>query len=191
MSRPASGHFSQFISRLRCTGTRAILSLPFRPPASLPSSPKLRSAFVDGLRYKREAIAIGVALLALGSLSIVFFHNFAQVLSAQIVIGIVGTFFPPAMAGMTLGIVGRAALDLRIGRNETFVTPATFSAPSRPDCSVICWRDALFFILPSSCALSPSARFFLFEEVKSTSPALAGARKAKRCRPKPALSAVF
>ncbi|MFN2475806.1 MAG: MFS transporter, partial [Chthoniobacterales bacterium] len=77
-------------------------------------------AFVDQLRYKREAIAVGAALLAVGALAIVFFQSFAQVLTAQVVVGIVGTFFPPAMAGMTLGIVGRSRLDLRIGRNETF-----------------------------------------------------------------------
>jgi len=77
-------------------------------------------AFVDGLRYKREALAVGTALLGIGALAIVFFHSFAEVLAAQITMGVVGTFFPPAMAGMTLGIVGRRGLDLRIGRNETF-----------------------------------------------------------------------
>ena len=77
-------------------------------------------AFVDRLRRKREAIAVCVALLGFGALAIVIFYNFAEVLAGQIVMGTVGTFFPPAMAGMTLGIVGRRGLDLRIGRNETF-----------------------------------------------------------------------
>ena len=77
-------------------------------------------AFVDVLRYKREALAVGTALLGIGALALVFFHSFAEVLAAQITMGVVGTFFPPAMAGMTLGIVGRRGLDLRIGRNETF-----------------------------------------------------------------------
>ena len=77
-------------------------------------------AFVDGLRYKREALALGTALLGIGALTIVFFHSFAEILAAQITMGVVGTFFPPAMAGMTLGIVGWRGLDLRIGRNETF-----------------------------------------------------------------------
>jgi len=77
-------------------------------------------AFVDVLRYKREALAVGTALLGIGALAIVIFHSFAEVLAAQITMGVVGTFFPPAMAGMTLGIVGRRGLDLRIGRNETF-----------------------------------------------------------------------
>jgi predicted MFS family arabinose efflux permease len=77
-------------------------------------------AFVDALRYKREALAVGTAFLGIGALAMVFFHSFAEVLAAQITMGVVGTFFPPAMAGMTLGIVGRRGLDLRIGRNETF-----------------------------------------------------------------------
>jgi MFS family permease len=77
-------------------------------------------AFVDQLRRKREALGAGVGLLALGALAIIFFQSFAQVLAGQVVIGIVGTFFPPAMAGITLGITGRRGLDRRIGRNETF-----------------------------------------------------------------------
>src|SRR5947207_7093720 len=39
-------------------------------------------AFVDGLRYKREALALGPALLGIGSLAIVFFHSFAEILTA-------------------------------------------------------------------------------------------------------------
>jgi MFS family permease len=77
-------------------------------------------ALVDRLRHKREALAVGVGLLALGALAIIFFHSFVQVLTGQVVIGMVGTFFPPAMAGITLGITGHRGLDLRIGRNETF-----------------------------------------------------------------------
>jgi len=37
-------------------------------------------AFVDGLRYKREALALGTALLGIGALTIVFFHSFAEFL---------------------------------------------------------------------------------------------------------------
>jgi len=47
---------------------------------------------------------VGTALLGIGALAIFFFHSFAEVLAAQITMGVVGTFFPPAMAGMTLGI---------------------------------------------------------------------------------------
>jgi MFS family permease len=77
-------------------------------------------ALVDRLHYKRAALAVGVALLGIGALAVVSFHSFAEVVGAQVIMGVVGTFFPPAMAGMTLSIVGRGGLALRIGRNETF-----------------------------------------------------------------------
>ena len=77
-------------------------------------------AWVDRLPYKREGLAAGTALLGLGALAIVYFHGFAEIIGAQMVMGIIGTFFPPAVAGITLGIVGRTGLDRRIGRNETF-----------------------------------------------------------------------
>src|SRR6266481_1859188 len=73
-------------------------------------------AFVDELRYKREALAVGTALLGIGAMAIVFFHHLAVVLAAQINMSEVGTFFPTAMAAKDLGIVGGRGLDLRIGR---------------------------------------------------------------------------
>ncbi len=36
-------------------------------------------AFVDRLHYKREALAVGTALLGIGALAVVFFHSFAGV----------------------------------------------------------------------------------------------------------------
>src|SRR5207249_3655060 len=121
MSTRASARFSQSISPPRCTGILETSGWPFprREIAGLIAQTPV-GAFVDGLRYKREALALGTALLGIGALAIVFFHSFAEVLAAQITMGVVGTFFPPAMAGITLGVVGWRGLDLRIGRNETF-----------------------------------------------------------------------
>lgn len=119
-------------------------------------------AFVDGLRYKREAIAIGVALLGIGALSIVFFHRFAEVLSAQVIIGIVGTFFPPAMAGMTLGIVGRGGLDLRIGRNETFNHAGNvFSAVAAGLLGYFLARRSIFYFTAVMCVITVAAIFLI------------------------------
>src|SRR2546430_7992984 len=63
--------------------------------------------------------AVGTALLGIGALAVIYFQRFPEIVGAQIVMGVVGTFFPPAMAGMTLGIVGRGSLDRRIGDRKS------------------------------------------------------------------------
>jgi predicted MFS family arabinose efflux permease len=119
-------------------------------------------ALVDQLRYKREAIAAGAALLGLGALAIVYFQSFAQILAAQVVVGIVGTFFPPAMAGMTLGIVGRRALDLRIGRNETFNHAGNvFSAVAAGLLGYWFAQRSIFFFTAAMCVVTIVAVFFI------------------------------
>ncbi len=119
-------------------------------------------AFVDGLRYKREALAVGTALLGIGALAIVFFHSFAEVLAAQITMGVVGTFFPPAMAGMTLGIVGRRGLDLRIGRNETFNHAGNvFAAVTAGLLGYWIARRYIFYSTAAFCVAAIVAIFFI------------------------------
>jgi MFS family permease len=119
-------------------------------------------AFVDRLHYKRGAIAVGVALLGIGALAIVFFHSFAEILAAQITMGAVGTFFPPAMAGMTLGIVGRRGLDLRIGRNETFNhTGNVFAAVTAGLLGYWFARRYIFYSTAVFCAVTIVAIFFI------------------------------
>src|SRR5436305_4759463 len=119
-------------------------------------------AFVDGLRYKREALALGTALLGIGTLTIVFFHSFAEILAAQITMGVVGTFFPPAIAGMTLGLVGRRGLDLRIGRNETFNHAGNvFAAVTAGLLGYWIARQSIFYCTAIFCAVRIIAIFFI------------------------------
>lgn len=119
-------------------------------------------AFVDRLRYKREAIAAGAALIAVGSLAIVFLHSFPEILGAQMVLGVVGTFFPPAMAGMTLGIVGQARLDRRIGRNETFNHAGNvFNATLCGLLGFFVARRAIFYYTAALCLVMIATIFFI------------------------------
>src|SRR6266403_2191110 len=67
-----------------------------------------------------NATRIGTALAAVGSVAIVKLSSFPQIVAVQILLGVVGAIFPPAIAAISLGMVGRDGLDRRIGRNETF-----------------------------------------------------------------------
>jgi predicted MFS family arabinose efflux permease len=119
-------------------------------------------ALVDHLRYKREALAIATACLGLGALAVVFFPSFFEVLAAQITMGAVGTFFPPAMAGMTLGIVGRRGLDLRIGRNETFNHAGNvFAAITAGLLGYWVARRSIFYSTAVLCAVTILALFLI------------------------------
>jgi MFS family permease len=75
---------------------------------------------VDRLRSKRALIAVGVVALAIGSLLIAFFPRFWPVMAAQVLIGGTSSVFNPAVAAISMGLVGHALFDRRQGRNQTF-----------------------------------------------------------------------
>ena len=58
--------------------------------------------------------------LAIGALLIALFPSFWPVVTAQALIGAMSSFFMPAIAAISLGIVGRQLFNLRQGRNQTF-----------------------------------------------------------------------
>ena len=77
-------------------------------------------ALVDRLRRKRELVALAALVMAVGCLAILWFPSVPGVMAAQALVGIVGAVFLPALAGISLGLVGYRWLDRRIGRNESF-----------------------------------------------------------------------
>jgi len=77
-------------------------------------------ALVDWLKSKRALIAAGVAALAIGALFIAFLPSFWPVVTAQMFIGAMSSFFMPAIAAISLGIVGHRLFNLRQGRNQAF-----------------------------------------------------------------------
>jgi MFS family permease len=76
-------------------------------------------ALVDRLRQKRELVAIAALLIAVACLATVWVRNAPGVMAAQALVGLVGAVFQPALAGISLGLVGYKWLDRRIGRNES------------------------------------------------------------------------
>jgi MFS family permease len=76
-------------------------------------------ALVDRLRQKRELVALAALMCAAGCLATLWFWSVPGVMTAQALVGIVGAVFPPAVAGISLGLVGYRWLDRRIGRNES------------------------------------------------------------------------
>jgi MFS family permease len=72
---------------------------------------------VDGTKAKRLLIAASGLIVAIGCLTIVLFPHFAMVVAAQATLGAASAVIPPAIAALSLGLVGRRLLDARISRN--------------------------------------------------------------------------
>jgi len=65
---------------------------------------------VDGLKIKRALIATSGLLIAASCLLIAFFPKLPVVLAAQVMLGAASAIIPPALAALSLGIVGRRLL---------------------------------------------------------------------------------
>jgi predicted MFS family arabinose efflux permease len=77
-------------------------------------------ALVDWIRPKRLAIALAAIVIAIGAVVIVRVNGVAPVVGAQILIGLASVVIPPAIAAISLGLVGRPGFARRAGRNEAF-----------------------------------------------------------------------
>ena len=75
---------------------------------------------VDSTRAKRLLIVGSGLTVGLGCLLIVLFPSFWPVIAAQAMLGAASAIIPPAIAAVSLGLVGRRLLDNRISRNESF-----------------------------------------------------------------------
>ncbi|WP_298964556.1 MFS transporter [uncultured Methylobacterium sp.] len=77
-------------------------------------------ALIDRTRQKRAIVIAAALAVTLSCLALPFISNFYAVAATQSLAGIAGAIFPPALAAITLGVVGPRLFARRIGRNEGF-----------------------------------------------------------------------
>jgi len=123
-------------------------------------------ALVDRLNQKRTLIILGVALVAIGCLGIALFPTFPIVMACQILIGVAAAIFPPAIAAVTLGLVGRSKLDKQTGRIQAFnhagnVIAAVLSALV----SFVAQKGIFFVIAAMAVGSGISARMIRYREI--------------------------
>ena len=75
---------------------------------------------LDAIRSKQLLLALGVIMVGLSAFIVAVWSTFVPVLVAQILLGITGGFIGPAIAAISLGLVGHDALAERLGRNQRF-----------------------------------------------------------------------
>ena len=77
-------------------------------------------AIVDWVPWKRGLAAIGIVTIAASALILAFAPTSVLVFIAQILHGITSGIVTPAIAAISLGLVGRSAMSARTGRNNAF-----------------------------------------------------------------------
>jgi len=77
-------------------------------------------ALIDASRSKRLLLALGAVFVIVGTLALFISSTFVVTAASQIGTGIVGAIIGPAIAGMTLGIVGQERLPHQLGLNEAW-----------------------------------------------------------------------
>ncbi len=75
---------------------------------------------VDASRAKRLLVAAAALLVGAGCLVIVLYPGYLVVYAAQAALGAASAVIPPAVAAISLGVVGRRLMPARISRNESF-----------------------------------------------------------------------
>ncbi|MBO0948472.1 MFS transporter [Fibrella forsythiae] len=76
-------------------------------------------ALVDRTRRKRIYSIVASLLIATAALLTITWPRYGVILGGQAMMGVAAAWFTPAIAALTLGMVGPKALDARVGRNET------------------------------------------------------------------------
>ncbi len=77
-------------------------------------------AAVDRTSAKRALIVAGAITVTVGTLAMPLFPHFPAISLPQVLTGAAGSVFAPALAAITLGVVGSRSFSRRIGRNESF-----------------------------------------------------------------------
>ncbi|MDB5584539.1 MAG: major facilitator superfamily 1 [Bradyrhizobium sp.] len=77
-------------------------------------------ALIDRSTAKRALIVAAAIVVTLGCVALPLSGQFALVAATQAIAAAAGAIFAPAIAAVTLGIVGPRAFARRVGRNEAF-----------------------------------------------------------------------
>lgn len=112
-------------------------------------------ALVDRTTAKRALLIAGAVAVTAGALAMPLYPGFYTVSVLQAVTGIAGSVFPPALAAVTLGVVGPRLFAKRIGRNESFNHAGNASAAAATGALAYFFGPVVvFWMLAAMSALS-------------------------------------
>lgn len=77
-------------------------------------------ALIDRLRQKKTLLVVGIGFIAVGLVSTALLTTRPVVMGGQALVGVAGAVFPPCLAAIALGLVGRKRFDQTQGTNQAF-----------------------------------------------------------------------
>ncbi len=115
-------------------------------------------AAIDATRAKRAAVVLALTVLAIGAAVIFAAPSFWPVLAANTFMAVVGDVFGPSVSALTLGLVPRAALARRLGRNAAFDHAGNVAiAAAAGAVGYFFSQRAVFLMVPFFAALTSAA----------------------------------
>lgn len=112
-------------------------------------------AFIDGTVHKKAVCIACCVVVATMSLAMVYFPDFWAVVITRAIQGVGSAALPPAIAAMTLGVVGSAKFAHQISYNEVFNHAGMACCSLGAGLAAYFWEPkAAFFIVGSTGALS-------------------------------------
>lgn len=115
-------------------------------------------ALVDKTTAKRGVVIVGAVAVAVSALLMPLLPGFYSISFLQAATGIAGSVFNPAIAAITLGIVGPRMFSRRVGRNESFRHAGTASAAAAAGgLAYYCGPVVVFWLLAVMAMISVAA----------------------------------
>jgi MFS family permease len=111
-------------------------------------------ALIDKTTAKRGLIIAAAVMVTIGSIVLPLFPGFFLVATTQALTHVAAAVFVPALAAITLGIVGPRAFAKRIGRNEAFNHAGNATAATLAGISAYFFGPVVVFWLLAAMAIA-------------------------------------
>ena len=120
--------------------------------------------FIDTLKQKRLLIALAALLVGVSCAALTVFSNVEFVILIQTLNGVAVAMFPPAVAAITLGLVGPTLFAPRIGRNEAFTHAGNVGAAALTGVAGYVLGPAWIFYLVTMLAIASIVSVYCVRE---------------------------
>jgi MFS family permease len=122
-------------------------------------------ALVDAVRSERLVAGLAITAIGASALAIATWPIFAVVQAAAVLLAGAGCVMGPAIAALSLGLVGHAAIGERLGRNARFASLGSgFAAIAMGATGYLISNQAVFFVTAAFVAPALLALSFIREK---------------------------